>query len=151
MAFRWRVDDGQLIVVFWSSLTSSTRKKNAVRFRTPTPTKISGSARDAVISSGVGLCSHSIRFCWPGLYLHSIEEGKDQESIQSSQSHTWSRTPHGKVTKHKKTSHTREPRGKPFPSRWQQGCNEQARQNDRQKGSTKKTALEWSVKKYWRA
>ena len=31
------------------------------------------------------------------------------------------KTPHGKVTKHKETSHTIEPRGQLFPSKWSQG------------------------------
>ena len=42
----------------------------------------------------------------------SREEGKDQESMQSSSTHD--PTPYGKVTKHKKTQHTLEPRGQPF-------------------------------------
>ena len=37
------------------------------------------------------------------------------------------RTPRGKVTKHNKTPHTREPRGQAFPGRWPQGCIEQTR------------------------
>ena len=38
--------------------------------------------------------------------------------------------------KHKKTSHTGEPRGLTYPSRWPTGCKEQTRQYDRQKRST---------------
>ena len=57
-------------------------------------------------------------------YMQS--KGKDQESIQSSttpdQGHHM-----GKWQKHKKTQHTREPRGQPFPSRFSQGCKEQTR------------------------
>ena len=65
----------------------------------------------------------------------SKEEGKDQESIQSST------TPDpgyriGKWQKHKKTSHTREPRGQPFPSRWSQGCKKQTRQYGKDKRKT---------------
>ena len=37
--------------------------------------------------------------------------------------HTWPRTPHRRVIKHNKTSHKREPRGQPFPSRWPQDFN----------------------------
>ena len=35
-----------------------------------------------------------------------------------------------KLTKHKKTQHTRKPRGQLFPSRWPQGCKEQTRQHN---------------------
>ena len=45
MAFRWRADDGLLIVVLGSSLPSSTRKKNNVKIGPPL-TKLSGSAHD---------------------------------------------------------------------------------------------------------
>ena len=41
--------------------------------------------------------------------------------------------PEGKVTKHQKTSHTREPRGQPFLSRWPQGCKEQTRKHNNSK------------------
>ena len=57
---------------------------------------------------------------------------------------------------HKKTSHTREPRGQPFPSRWPQGCSGQTRQHERhiwktqninnKKGPQKKHLLWTSVK-----
>ena len=55
------------------------------------------------------------------LKMHSLrskskEEGKDQESIQSSIT-TDPRHNMGKCQKHKETSHTREPRGHRFPSR----------------------------------
>ena len=45
MAFRWRADDGPLIVIFGSSHPSSTKKqqKNVVKVRPPL-TKFSGSA-----------------------------------------------------------------------------------------------------------
>ena len=58
----------------------------------------------------------------------------------------------GKWHKHKKTSHTKEPRGQPFPSRMLQGCKEHTikyyRQtcNTKTHESTKSTALERSVK-----
>ena len=49
------------------------------------------------------------------IYFKSKEEGKDQESIQSS---TPPDSGHhiGKWQKHKKTSHILEPRGQPFPA-----------------------------------
>ena len=50
------------------------------------------------------------------------------------------RTPHWKLTKSNKTSHTREPRGLAFPSRWPQGYNEKSRETrimNNQKWSTK--------------
>ena len=52
--------------------------------------------------------------------VQSKEEGNDQESIQSN---TTPDLEHhmGKWQKHKKTSHTREPRGQPFPSTRLQG------------------------------
>ena len=57
-----------------------------------------------------------------------LKKGRKQRwGIDTIKYHTWPRAPYGKVTKHKKTSHTREPRGQPFPSRWPQGCKEQAR------------------------
>ena len=40
------------------------------------------------------------------------------------------------VAKTQKTSHTREPRGQSFPSRWPQGCKEQIRQYNRQTRNT---------------
>ena len=50
-------------------------------------------------------------------------KGKDQESIQSSPKPD-QRHHMRKRQKHKKTSHTREPRWPPFPSRWPQGRKE---------------------------
>ena len=51
--------------------------------------------------------------------MQNKEEGKYQEPIQSNT------TPdpghHMESDRHKKTSHTREPRGQPFPSGWPQG------------------------------
>ena len=49
----------------------------------------------------------------------SKEDGKGQESIQSSNTYAKDTVWYGKVTKNnnKKTSHTREPRGQPFPNR----------------------------------
>ena len=51
----------------------------------------------------------------PDRLINSKKEGKDQESIQSS---TTPDPGHhmGKSQIHNKTSHTREPRGQPFPS-----------------------------------
>ena len=43
MAFRWRVDDNPFIVIFGFSITSSTEKKNFIKFGPPL-TKLSGSA-----------------------------------------------------------------------------------------------------------
>ena len=60
---------------------------------------------------------------------HSKEESKDQESIQSST--VPDPRHHAKVTKRKKTQHTRETRDQPIPSRLSQGCNEQTRQHNR--------------------
>ena len=58
------------------------------------------------------LCSVSITAVDP-LNLSIRKKGKDQESILSS---TTPATGHRKRgTKHKKTSHTREPRGQSFP------------------------------------
>ena len=83
----------------------------------------------------------------------SKEDKKDQESIHSS---TTLNPGHHleKWHKHQKTSHTREPRGQPFPSRWPQGCKEQIRQYGRQTQNTnykrfhkRNTALEQSVRK----
>ena len=58
--------------------------------------------------------------------LSVLCQNTSQESIQSittpDQGHCM-----GKWQKHKKTSHTREPRGQPFPSRWPQGCKKQTR------------------------
>ena len=59
--------------------------------------------------------------------------------------HTQPRTPYGKVTKHKNTSHIREPRGQPFPSRWSEGCKERqdslAKTNKKHKDPQKKRRL----------
>ena len=65
----------------------------------------------------------------------STEEGKDRELIQSSITPD---TGHhmGKSQKHKKTQHTREPRGQPFPSRGSQGCKEQKRQHNKDEYET---------------
>ena len=54
------------------------------------------------------------------------EQCNDQALIQSS---TTPDPGHrmGKWLKHNKTSHTGEPRGQPFPSRWPQGCKTQTR------------------------
>ena len=59
----------------------------------------------------------------------SKEEGKDWELIQSST--TPDDRHHMGVTKHKQTSHTREPRGQPFPSRRSKGCKKQIRQHNK--------------------
>ena len=48
-------------------------------------------------------------------FNESKKEGEDQESIQVS---TTPDPGHGKVTKHKKISHTREPGGQPFLNRY---------------------------------
>ena len=84
----------------------------------------------------------------------SKEAGKDQEKNQSN---TTPGAGHhmGKWHKRKKTSHTREPRGHPFPSGWPQGCKEQTIKYHRQfethitqRIHRRSTALERSVKKY---
>ena len=43
MAFRWRADDGLFIVIFGSSIPSTTKTKNVLKLR-PSLTKPSGSA-----------------------------------------------------------------------------------------------------------
>ena len=79
--------------------------------------------------------------------------GRERSGIDTIKYHTWHRTPYGKVTKHKKTQHTREPRCQPFPSRWQQGCKERTRQHNKNKHKNIKnihkrsTAFEGSAKK----
>ena len=71
----------------------------------------------------------------PNHIIQRKEEDKEQESIQSN---TTSDQGHHnrKWQKHKKTSHTIEPRGQPFPSRWPQGCKEQTRQHNKDKDKT---------------
>ena len=49
----------------------------------------------------------------------SKEVGKNQELIQSSTTHDLGHGM-GRLQKHKKTSHTREPRDQPFPTRSQE-------------------------------
>ena len=56
-------------------------------------------------------------------YTKSKLGGKDQESMQSS-TRPEPGDHMGKRQQKKKTSHTREPRGEPFPSRCPQACNE---------------------------
>ena len=51
----------------------------------------------------------------------SKEEGKGQESIQSSYTHDPGHSV-GRLYRQKKTSHTREPRGQPLSNRWPQDC-----------------------------
>ena len=48
MAFRWQADDGPVIVVFGSSLPSSTKKKKVIKVG-PLLTKLSGSAYAMVL------------------------------------------------------------------------------------------------------
>ena len=49
MAFRWLADDGSLIVVFGSSLPSSTKKHVKIK---PTLKNLSGSAHAVVVFNG---------------------------------------------------------------------------------------------------
>ena len=60
------------------------------------------------------------------------EEGKDQRSIQSRSSPDFEHHM-GQWQKHKKTQHTREPRGQPNTSRWSEGCKEQTQQHNKDK------------------
>ena len=62
--------------------------------------------------------------------LQVKKEGKDKELIQSSTTPD-PRHHRGKWHNHKETSHTREPRGPPFHSRWSNDCKEQTRQYNR--------------------
>ena len=74
-------------------------------------------------------CLFLIKSGWCYWRVQRMEEGKYQESIQSSTTPV-PRHQMGKWEKHQKTSHTREPRGRAFPSKWLQGCKEQTRQYD---------------------
>ena len=58
--------------------------------------------------------------------------------------HTWPKTPYGKVTKTQEKSHTREPRGQPFPSRWPKDHKEQTSQYDHKKNPQKKHRI-WTL------
>ena len=95
-----------------------------------------------------GFGSDSV-YMWNSPY--SKEEGKDQESIQPSTTSDW-RNHMRKWQKHKKTSHTREPRGQPFPSRPSQGCEKQTRQyNNTVRTGLKSTWIYMTVlKSPWR-
>ena len=48
-----------------------------------------------------------------------------------------------------KTSHTKEPRGQPFPSRWPQGCKEQTRQHDRLETSLRDIMFKVQFEMLW--
>ena len=59
----------------------------------------------------------------------SREEGNAQESIQSITIIPDPEHNNGKVTKHKKTQHAREPIDQPFTSRYSKGCKEHTSQH----------------------
>ena len=71
MTFRWRVDDGTLILVFESSLSSSTKKQNKTkkkRSQSWTPLrKLSGSAHDN------GLDTHILKTCKRACNVQNIK------------------------------------------------------------------------------
>ena len=97
----------------------------------------------------IGLVHLSFKGCWVGFNIqilieHSISKQwrpwsdatrrrRQRPGVDAIKYHTLPRTPHGKVTKHKETSHTREPRGHPFPSRGSQGCKKHTREYDKDK------------------
>ena len=67
------------------------------------------------------------------IYIYTkSKQGKDQGSIQSSTTPD-PRYHKRKRQKHRKTSHTREPKGQPFSSRSSQGSNERIRQYNEEK------------------
>ena len=72
MEFRWRADDGTLIVVYGYSFPSSTKKKENVIEIGPSLTKLSGSAHAAN-----GRFMHV-----PPQYLRSIDEQGFLNSIE---------------------------------------------------------------------